>query len=147
IAMLVWGRRSDLSGERLWHTILPLALSTVALASTAFVHELWPFMLMMCLTMIGAQAMKGPFLGLTSEWLAGPAAVVGFAQVNALGNVAAIVTTSAIGVIRDATGSFQLALLPLMAIAALGCIGLPIAARRNASRGLSIESVGTVTPS
>ncbi len=132
IAMLVWGRRSDLSGERLWHTILPLALSTVALASAAFVHELWLFILVLCLTMIGSQAMKGPFLGLTSEWLAGPAAVVGFAQVNALGNVAAIVTTASIGMIRDATGSFQLALLPLMLIAGLGCAGLPIAARKTA---------------
>ncbi|HEX3487263.1 MAG TPA: MFS transporter [Micropepsaceae bacterium] len=134
IAMLAWGRRSDLMGERLWHTILPLALSTLALAATAFVHELWLFILLLCLTMIGSQAMKGPFLGLTSEWLAGPAAVVGFAQVNALGNVAAIVTTSSIGFVRDATGSFQLALLPLMLIAAIGCVGLPIAARKSAIR-------------
>lgn len=146
VAMLAWGRRSDLTGERLWHTILPLALSTIALASTAFVHELWPFMLMMCLTMIGAQAMKGPFLGLTSEWLAGPAAVVGFAQVNALGNVAAIVTTTSIGLIRDTTGSFQLALLPLMAIAALGCVGLPIAARRTL-HGPLVKPVTTGTQS
>jgi nitrate/nitrite transporter NarK len=133
-AMLAWGRHSDVSGERLWHTIAPLALSAAALASAAFVHDLWPFMLVLCLTMIGAQAMKGPFLGLTSEWLAGPASVVGFAQVNALGNVAAVVTSMSIGMIREATGSFQLALLPLMAIAALGCVGLAIMAKGNAAR-------------
>ena len=131
VAMLAWGRHSDLSGERLWHTILPLGLSTVALASSAFVHELWLFLAVLCLIMIGTQAMKGPFLGLTSEWLAGPAAAVGFAQVNTLGNVAAFMTATSIGMIRDATGSFQLALLPLMAIAALGCAGLPIMARRT----------------
>jgi len=137
IAMLAWGRNSDISGERLWHTILPLGLSTVALASSAFVHELWLFLAVLCLTMIGAQAMKGPFLGLTSEWLAGPAAAVGFAQVNTLGNVAAFITATSIGMIRDATGSFQLALLPLMAISALGCAGLPIIARRNSKHSAS----------
>jgi ACS family tartrate transporter-like MFS transporter len=133
-AMLVWGRHSDLKKERLWHTILPLGLSAAALASTPFVHELWLFIAVLCLTMIGAQAMKGPFLGLTSEWLAGPAATVGFAQVNTLGNVAAFVTATSIGMIRDATGSFQLALLPLMTIAVLGCAGLPVVARRTAMR-------------
>jgi MFS family permease len=131
VAMVIWARRSDRAGERLMHTIAPLALAAVALASAAFVHELWLVIVVLCLTQVGAQAMKGPFLGLTSEWLAGPAAVVGFAQVNALGNAAAFLTSTSIGVIRQATGSFQLALLPLMSIAALGCIGLVVMARRD----------------
>ena len=97
-----------------------------------FVHELWLFVLVLCLTQIGGYGMKGPFLGMTSEWLAGPAAVVGFAQVNALGNVAAFLTSTSIGLIRESTGSFQLALLPLMSIAVAGCIGLTVMARRDA---------------
>ena len=132
VAMLAWGYRSDRARERLWHTILPLGLSAVALASAAFAHDLWLFVLVLCLTQIGAQAMKGPFLGLTSEWLAGPAAVVGYAEVNTLGNVAAFITSTAIGVIRDTTGSFQLSLLPLMIVAALGCVGLQSVARKMA---------------
>ena len=68
-------------------------------------------------------------------------AAVGFAQVNTLGNVAAFMTATSIGMIRDATGSFQLALLPLLAISALGCAGLPIIARRN-KHGTSAHQVG-----
>ena len=142
VAMLVWGRRSDRRRERLLHTVLPLGLSAVALASVPFVHELWLFILVLCLTQIGAYALKGPFLGMTSEWLAGPAAVVGFAQVNALGNAAAFVTSTSIGLIREATGSFQLALLPLMSIAALGCIGLVVMARRDALQRHVVQSRG-----
>ncbi len=130
IAMLAWGRHSDVTGERLWHTILPLLLSAAALVATVFVHTLWPFLIVLCLIMIGAQAMKGPFLGLTSEWLAGPAAVVGFAQVNTVGNVAALITATSIGIIRDATGSFQLSLLPLLLVTALGCVALAVMAGR-----------------
>jgi len=138
--MLGWGRHSDRTGERLWHTVLPLGLSAVALAAAVFVHELWLFVFLLCLTQIGAQAMKGPFLGLTSEWLAGPAAVVGYAQVNTLGNAAAFVTATSIGFIRDGTGSFQLALLPLMAIAAVACVGLQTMSRRSAMQRLPLSA-------
>jgi nitrate/nitrite transporter NarK len=141
VAMLFWGRRSDRAHEQLMHTILPMGLSAVALASVPFVHELWLFVIVLCLTQIGAYAMKGPFLGMTSEWLAGPAAVVGFAQVNALGNVAAFLTSTSIGMIRESTGSFQLALLPLMCVAAVGCLGLTIMARRDVLRRKFVQSL------
>jgi ACS family tartrate transporter-like MFS transporter len=144
--MLIWSRHSDRSGERLWHTVLPLGLSAVALAAAVFVHELWLFVFLLCLTQIGAQAMKGPFLGLTSIWLAGPAAVVGFAQVNTLGNVAAFLTATSIGFIRDGTGSFQLALLPLMAIAAVACVGLQTMSRRSAMQRLPLSAGAEGTP-
>ena len=84
--------------------------------------------------------MKGPFLGLTSEWLAGPAAVVGYAQVNTLGNVAAFLTATSIGFIRDGTGSFQLALLPLMVVAAVACVGLQTVARRSTMQRLPLSA-------
>jgi MFS family permease len=131
VTMLVWGYRSDRVHERLVHTIVPLGLSAAALACAPFVHEFWSLILMLCLAQVGAQAMKGPFLGLTSEWLAGPAAVVGFAQVNSLGNAAAFLASTSIGVIRESTGSFQLALLPLMCTALTGAAGLIVMARRD----------------
>jgi MFS transporter, ACS family, tartrate transporter len=134
VAMVMWGRRSDRHGERVRHTILPLALSAVALAVAGFVHGLAPFILVLCLILVGTYAMKGPFWGLAAEWLAGPAAVVGLAQVNSIGNVATFLTSTAIGLIRDATGNFQLALTPLMAVAALGCIALAATARRDRRR-------------
>jgi MFS transporter, ACS family, tartrate transporter len=134
IAMLLWGRHSDRAGERLWHTILPLAFSALALAATAVVHDLVPFILVICLTLIGTYSMKGPFWALSAEWLAGRASIVGLAWVNSIGNAAVFLTSYSIGVVRDATGSFQLALMPLMAVAALGCVGIAIMARSSAAR-------------
>ncbi|MGI4942684.1 MAG: MFS transporter [Janthinobacterium lividum] len=134
VVMVLWGRRSDRRGERVWHTLTPLALSAVALAVAGFVHGLVPFILVLCVILVGTYAMKGPFWGLAAEWLAGPAAVVGLAQVNSAGNVATFLTSTAIGVIRDATGSFQLALVPLMLVAALGCLALALTARRDRGR-------------
>ena len=61
---------------------------------------------------------------MSSEWLAGTAAAAGLAQINALGNLAGFVDSFLIGSIQGATGSYALALLPLVLIAAVGCVAV-----------------------
>jgi sugar phosphate permease len=124
IAMVLWGRHSDRVGERVWHTALPLALSAVALGTAFWATSVTPFIVILCLTLIGTYAIKGPFWGLSSEWLAGTAAAAGIAQINALGNFAGFIDSYLIGTIQDATGSYALALLPLVIIAAGGCLAV-----------------------
>lgn len=125
IAMVLWGRRSDRARERVWHTALPLGLSAVALASAFLAGtSVTIFIVILCLTLIGTYAIKGPFWGLSSEWLAGTAAAAGLAQINALGNFAGFVDSFLIGAIQGATGSYALALLPLVLIAAIGTIAV-----------------------
>lgn len=130
VAMIWWGRRSDRAHERVWHTALPLGLSALALASTFAATSVAPFIILLCLILVGTYALKGPFWGLASEWLAGgTAAAAGLAQINALGNFAGFVDSYLIGAIREATGSYPLALLPLVAIAIAGCIAVLLLGR------------------
>lgn len=131
VAMVVWGMLSDRRNERLWHTVMPLALSALGLIAAMFVHGVIPFVAVLCVVMIGTYAFKGPFWGLSTEWLAGPAVVVGLAQVNSAGNVFTFLTSTSIGLIRGATGSFSLALLPLVAVTVIGCVGLVIVGRSD----------------
>jgi hypothetical protein len=63
---------------------------------------------------VATYALKGPFFALSSEWLAGTAAAAGLAQINALGNLAGFVDSFLIGYIQGETGSYALALLPLV---------------------------------
>ena len=121
VAMVLWGRRSDRVRERVWHTALPLGLSALALGSASLATSVAPFIVILCLILVGTYALKGPFFALSSEWLAGTAAAAGLAQINALGNLAGFVDSFLIGSIQDATGSYALALLPLVLIAAVGC--------------------------
>ena len=123
-AMIWWGRRSDRVRERVWHTALPLGLSAVALASASAATTVAPFIVILCLILVGTYALKGPFFALSSEWLAGTAAAAGLAQINALGNLAGFVDSFLIGSIEGATGSYALALLPLVLIAAIGCVAV-----------------------
>jgi MFS-type transporter involved in bile tolerance (Atg22 family) len=61
----------------------------------------------------------------------GAAAAAGLAQVNAVGNLAGFVGSAMLGAIKEATGSFALALLPIALISALGCIVLWLLARKR----------------
>ena len=140
IAMVLWGRRSDRVGERVWHTALPLALSALALGATFWATSVTALIMVLCLALIGTYAIKGPFWGLSSEWLAGAAAAAGIAQINALGNFAGFVDSYLIGTIQSATGSYPLALLPLVAIAAVACLAVLWLGRSQASNRASVAS-------
>jgi D-galactonate transporter len=121
--MIVWGRSSDRSGERVWHNALPLAWMVLALLGTFLtVDNLWMTIVLLTLIAAGTYASKGPFWALSSEWLGATAAAAGLAQINALGNLSGFFFNYMIGWIKDETGSFPMALMPIAAVATIGTI-------------------------
>jgi MFS family permease len=130
VMMIWWGGVSDKRRERVWSTALPLLLSACALGAGMMTRQLLPAMLFMILTLVGTYAFKGPFWALSTERLGPRAAAAGLAQINAVGNLAGFAGTYLIGVIREQTGSFALALTPILALQVIGFI-LLIASRRN----------------
>jgi MFS-type transporter involved in bile tolerance (Atg22 family) len=67
-------------------------------------------------------SIKGPFWSLVGGSLPAAHAAAGFAMVNTLAHVGTSVTVWLIGLIKDATESFPLGLLPLVALTAIGCL-------------------------
>jgi sugar phosphate permease len=64
ILMILWGRHSDKTGERRWHTALTLILITVGLGALSLTTgQLAPTVMLLSLALIGAYSFKGPFLG------------------------------------------------------------------------------------
>jgi MFS transporter, ACS family, tartrate transporter len=82
--------------------------------------NLWATMALLTLIAAGTYASKGPFWALSSEWLGATTAAAGLAQINALGNLSGFFFNYMIGWIKDETGSFALALMPIAAVAAVG---------------------------
>ena len=102
--MLLWGRSSDRSGERVWHNALPLAWMVLAMVATFFaIHSLWAMIPLLTLIAAGTYASKGPFWALSSEWLGAASAAAGLAQINALGNLSGFVFNYLIGWIQEET--------------------------------------------
>jgi MFS family permease len=130
--MILWGRNSDRTGERVWHNAVPLAWMVLAMVGTFWaIGNLWAVIPLLTLIAAGTYASKGPFWALASEWLGPAAAAAGLAQINALGNLAAFVFNYLIGYIQAETGSFPLALMPIAAVATLGTISVLVIGRRQ----------------
>jgi MFS transporter, ACS family, tartrate transporter len=122
VFMIFWGLRADKSGERIWSTALPLALTSLSFALTLLTGSLTVTLVLLSLVLLGNYAIKGPFFALATETLPPAAAAAGIAAINTLAHLGTGAITSLIGVLRDKTGSFPVALLPLCALTAVGCL-------------------------
>jgi sugar phosphate permease len=132
VLMLWWGKHSDRTKERVWHTGLPLAAVAISLALVPLTHYSLAFTIaLLVFAVTGTYIFKGPFWALASEWMPGAAAAAGLAQVNAVGNLAGFVGSAMLGAIKEATGSFALALLPIALISAVGCVTLWLLTRKR----------------
>jgi ACS family tartrate transporter-like MFS transporter len=120
IAMVLWGRHSDRTGERRWHIALPLLLAACAFAWSAYSGPLVPTMVALTIATLGLYAAFGPFWSLPTALLTGTGAAAGIALVNSMGNAAGFAGPYIVGVLREATGSFSAALLFLAFALALG---------------------------
>ena len=117
---MLWGRHSDLTGERIWHVALPLFLAGAAFAWSAAGLPLAVIMVALTLAAVGIYAAGSTFWSLPTAILTGTGAAAGLALVNSVGNLGGLAGPSIVGMIRQATGSFTAALLFLAAVVAFG---------------------------
>ncbi len=134
VIMIWWGKRSDQTGERVWHTALPLMLTAVSLASALVFHSLFSIIIILCLAVIGIYAGKGPVWALSTELLSAGTAAAGLAQMNAISNLAGFGTTYLLGYIKGVTGSYPLAMLPLVGLSAAGALAILLVGRDQTAR-------------
>lgn len=125
VAMVWWGRHSDKKGERRWHTAIPLALIACGMLCTLFVTSLAPIMVLLSFVLIGAYSFKGPFWALSSSWLPAAWTAGGLAMINAGSNlIGGGLMVNAYGWIKEATGSYSLALMPIAVLAVASILTL-----------------------
>ena len=120
ILMVLWGRRSDRTGERIWHVALPLALAGLAFVWSAVSGPLLPTMLALTLVTVGIYAALGAFWSLPTAILTGMGAAAGIALVNSIGNLGGLLAPAIVGYLREATGDFTAALFFLAGSLVLG---------------------------
>jgi cyanate permease len=122
VLMVLWGRNSDRTGERVWHTAIALGATALSLALIFVTDSLAPTIVILCVAVTGTYAVKGPFWALSTEWLSASTAAAGIAQINAIGGLWSGLSTYLLGVIKEATGSYALGLTPLIVMTGVGCI-------------------------
>ncbi|MFJ3485457.1 MFS transporter [Pseudomonas sp. NPDC090202] len=130
VAMIAWGRSSDRTNERRWHTCATLLLIAAGLLLALVTSSLVATVVLLTMVLIGAYSMKGPFWALVSTWLSSSTAAAGLAAIGALANlIGGGVMVNVYGTIHDATGSYALAMLPLAALCAAGAIAVMVMGR------------------
>jgi D-galactonate transporter len=123
IGMIWWSRRSDRTGERRFHTAIPLFVAAAGIAISTALDEPALKMISLCVAGFGIFACLPTFWTLPTAFLSGAAAAAGIAVVNSVGNLAGFAGPFAMGWIKDHTGSYAGGLLLL---AALGLIATGI---------------------
>jgi ACS family tartrate transporter-like MFS transporter len=143
LGMVLWGARSDRTGERIWHISLPLMLGGAAFAWSAFTSPLGLTMVALTLATLGIYAAIGTFWSLPTAILTGAGAAAGIALVNSIGNLAGLVSPAIVGVIRQATDSFTAALLFLAGALLLGAVIALLFGQAQRARAVASPSART----
>ncbi|MBP0598612.1 MFS transporter [Herbaspirillum sp. LeCh32-8] len=140
VLMVWWGRHSDRTGERRWHTAIPLLLIGAGMALASFSHALAPVVILLSLVLIGAYSFKGPFWAMATSWLATGSAAAGLAGINAVSNlIGGGVMVNVYGWVRDATGSYSMALLPMVLMSLASVSILLFLSRKSRSASMAVR--------
>ena len=107
VAMVLWGRHSDRTQERVWHVALPSVLSAVTIPVALYLDSPFAVMVAVTLTAIGIFGALPVFWALPSAFLVGASAAGGIALINSLGNLAGFGAPFVTGFLTDLTGSHR----------------------------------------
>jgi ACS family tartrate transporter-like MFS transporter len=122
IAMILWARHSDRTGERTWHVVGACLLASLGLVLAGFAGTVLSVLLTLTLVNIGISSSKPPLWSMPTLFLSGSAAAAGIATINSIGNLGGFVGPAMIGWIKDLTGSFRGGLFFVAALLVLSAI-------------------------
>lgn len=97
-------------------------------------------MVLLTFALIGNYAIKGPFWALSTEFLSASTAAAGIAAINTISHIGTSGATTLLGLIKDKTGSFPIALLPLVALTAAGTITVLLLGRQQQNAAATAAS-------
>ena len=129
ISMNVWGWHSDRNGERPWHFISGMLVCAAGLVACVLIGSAHPVWLMVALTcaMMGLWAAQPAFWAMPSALLTGTAAAGGLAMIISVGNIGGWLGPTVFGLVKDATGSDNVALFCLAAAPVISSIAIFLA--------------------
>ncbi len=130
LGMILIGRSSDRSGERILHLAVPTAIGALGFIATGMLSSPVPAMIALSVAAVGDYGTRGPFWALPGKFLAGSSAAAAIALINSMGAVGGFVGPYAVGYLKDATGSFRSPLFLLAGILVIGSL-LTLLLRRS----------------
>jgi ACS family tartrate transporter-like MFS transporter len=134
LGMVLIGRSSDRSGERIMHLAIPTAIGALGFIATAILKSPLPAMIAITVAAVGDYSTRGPFWALPGKFLSGSSAAAGIALINAFAAIGGFVGPSVVGYLKDKTGSFE---SPLYLLAGILFVGSLLTLLLRKSRALA----------
>jgi ACS family tartrate transporter-like MFS transporter len=127
VAMVLWARHSDRTGERAGHVAIAAFVGAVAIAAALYMNS--PLLVMTCITVcaIGVYAAIPVFWQLPNTFLTGIGAAAGIGLINSFGNLSGFVGPYLTGWLQGLTGSFRAGMWVVAGFMVLaGLVALPL---------------------
>ncbi|MYJ74585.1 MAG: MFS transporter, partial [Gammaproteobacteria bacterium] len=134
LAMVVWARHSDYTGERNWHVVIACLVAAAGLALAANTTSLLMVVLALVLVSAGVSSSKPPLWSIPTQFLTGSAAATGIAAINSIGNLGGFAGPYIIGWMKDRTGGYAGGLLSVAAALTISAILVLVLARWGVGR-------------
>jgi ACS family tartrate transporter-like MFS transporter len=120
LAMLINGWHSDKTGERRWHSAVPLFTAAIALLGLITLPASTPVSIGLFTMLCLVWGFLPVFWTMPSEILSNSAAAAGVGLINAVGSVAGFAGPFAFGYLNSRTGSLSYGLVLVMVCAVVG---------------------------
>lgn len=130
LVMRAVARYSDRTQSRKTVVAVCAALAGLGLLGSALFGSPVLSLASMCLATTSIWCSYSPFWTMPSAILTGAAAATGFAFINSIGQVAGVLAPYGVGLLKDATGSYQIALSGLAAACFVACV-IAVCARQG----------------
>jgi MFS family permease len=135
VSMLFNSQHSDRTGERVLHTAIPAAISAVMVGIAAVLGTGPGTIVALMVAVIALNGMGPTFWCLPRAVLQGTAAAGGIALINAVGNLGGFAGPNVLGVIKNATGSYSVALM-ILSVGGFVAAGLLLRMGREGAKGV-----------
>jgi len=140
VAMVLWARHSDRTGERKWHVVAACLLASLGLVYAGIAGSVVTVLIALTLVNIGISSSKPPLWSMPTMFLSGSAAAAGIATINSIGNLGGFVGPAMIGWIKEQTGSFNGGLYFVAGLLVLSAV-LTLLVARSHRRSAAIQPV------
>jgi MFS family permease len=122
VGMILIGRSSDRSGERILHLAVPTFIGAIGFAAIGLISSPLAGMIVISVAAVGDYGTRGPFWALPGKFLAGSSAAAAIALINSMAAVGGFIGPYAVGYLKDSTGSFRAPLFLLAGILVTGSV-------------------------
>ncbi len=137
VAMILWGRHSDRTGERRLHVAFAAFVAAAGIAVSTQIADPTGKMIALSVAGFGIFSVLPVFWTLPTTFLTGTAAAGGIAIINSIGNLSGFAGPYVMGYIKDQTGSFTGGLLAVAGTVLLAMVVVLILPHNRA-----LEQVG-----